>query len=486
MQMINIKQLYNSPDLPASIEKVFQYYDAKQAVAYGNDKYTYSVLFSDYQKTIEWLTNVPTKQLVLVKIKNSYNSLSILLGCIVADFIPLFCDPVWTHTEIIETAQRHSVDYILTDDELINNKGDFIILSSYHEFKLYNLNLNHIKTEIHLLPETAFCRFTSGSTGFSRCLQFSWQAYLNANYSWWDAIQLNQNDRVLCLATLNNGLAFNTSILTTLFAGGMLIFHKGFIIPSNLQKTILLHHPTVLVAFPFVYNILKNDKVLNKDSCSLRIAVSSASKLDEESDTIWEDKFGFRICNYYGAAEVGPCTFNNGSEIGSLGKPLLGVEILIDENENNRIKIKTNSISLGFLDQTQPYFYEKLDANGYYLTSDSGHFSENNNLYIDGRIDKIINIEGRKIDPVEVEKMIKTLEDISNVIVLKYDSENRSLLAAIIESSSNNLNPEEIRKFCAKHLAPYKIPQKIKIVEKLPLSENGKVPYIKYIQILEN
>ena len=76
-------------------------------------------------------------------------------------------------------------------------------------------------------PATQVCRFTSGTTGRPKCLEFSGDAVVSAARNWVLGTGMTGEDRTLCLAALSNGLAFNTSLLSTFLAGGELHFLKG-------------------------------------------------------------------------------------------------------------------------------------------------------------------------------------------------------------------------------------------------------------------
>lgn len=71
---------------------------------------------------------------------------------------------------------------------------------------------------------TEVCRFTSGTTGRPKCLEFSGEAVHAAAVNWIEGTGMTKGDRTLCLAALSNGLAFNTSLLSTLLVGGNFTF----------------------------------------------------------------------------------------------------------------------------------------------------------------------------------------------------------------------------------------------------------------------
>jgi acyl-coenzyme A synthetase/AMP-(fatty) acid ligase len=334
---------------------------------------------------------------------------------------------------------------------------------------------------VPLRDDTAFGRFTSGTTGFSRCLQFRNQAALAAAASWCEATEISFRDRVLCLATLNNGLAFNTSIFSVLLSGGMLAFHQGMLMRRPLSKTLANVDPTILVSFPFVYELMAGRKSGNTKQRTLRLAVSSAAPLSEKVRIKWKEDTGLGICDYYGLAEVGPCTFNDGFVPHSVGVALNGVSFAITGEEGQevnagqagQIRVKTNSMASDYLDRLQPSFTRNLDSRNYYITRDLGRLTSDNRLLLQGRIGRVVNVAGRKIDPAEIEAVIRQMSGVHDVVVQGEDHLGRMFLSAYIESST--VLRQEVVEFCASHIAQYKIPQRIVILPELPRSSAGKI-----------
>ena len=94
---------------------------------------------------------------------------------------------------------------------------------------------------------------------------------------------------------------------------------------------------------------------------------------------------GINVVESYGSSETsGGCVYN--------GTPLAGVEIKVDES--NRIAIKGKVVS-----------YELIDGDGWYYTSDIGHF-ENEKLVVDGRADDVVITGGENISLTAIERVL--------------------------------------------------------------------------------
>lgn len=470
------------PSIWKKLETSCNLYADKVAVCMGNEEWTYGTLLEHTAYIRQWLESKTEKDPILFVPKNQPSSLAFILGSIASTKVPIFADPAWTSSELKEIIRRCAIKTVVWEGKLPDGLTQLSFQAKLGTYRLYRVDVPEEEMHpINLLEGTAFGRFTSGSTGFSRCLQFSSQAALEAATSWREAASLSEDDRVLCLATLNNGLAFNTSLLSVFLSGGLLLFHPGRLIPSALNKTFASAKPTVLVAFPFVYELLIKSSDSFSSLSELRLAVSSSAQFSSSVRDKWKEATNLSICDYYGLVEVGPCTFNDGSDPDSVGSPLPGVSFAVTAEDGTflptgevgRIRVKTKSMALGYLDVNKSLFSANVDDNGYYMTRDIGLLTPKGKVVLKGRLGRMINVAGRKIDPAEVEAKLREMPGVQEVVVCGEESANRTLLAAYIESSS--VIQDEVIEFCISHLAQYKIPQSITILPKLPRSSTGKI-----------
>jgi acyl-CoA synthetase (AMP-forming)/AMP-acid ligase II len=452
------------------------------AVCRGEETWSYGRLLEEADGVRRRLAGEVDRGPVLFVARNTPSSLAFLIGSIAGGKVPLLADPAWGARELEGVIRRCGARAVAWDG---GPAADLACVGPASERG--GIALSRVSgpegflAPTRLEPDTAFGRFTSGTSGHARCLQFRARAALAAAASWREAAGLSARDRVLCLATLNNGLAFNTSLLALLLAGGTLTFHAGRLLASSVARTLAAVDPTVLVAFPFVFESLVGRKAGPLQARRLRLAVSSAAPLSAVVRQRWEDETGLRICDYYGLAEVGPCTFNDGSRPGSVGVALPGVSLAITDADGaempagavGRIRVQTPSMASGYLDTAGPDFAEAVDQRGYYVTQDLGLLTPEGDLVLGGRIGRLVNIAGRKIDPAEVEAALRELPGVRDAVVRGEVSGERTVLAAYLEGTA--VSREEVVRFCLGRLAQYKIPQLITILPRLPRSSAGKI-----------
>jgi acyl-coenzyme A synthetase/AMP-(fatty) acid ligase len=454
----------------------------KAAVCRGEAAWSYDLLWRKAQDAGRRLAEEVGRGPVLFVAQNTPASLAFLLGAISSGTVPLLADPAWNAHELDGIIGRCGVRAVAWDGTAPGNLAGLGAVSVCEGISLARVDLPESnQAATRLRDDTAFGRFTSGTSGFARCLQFRAEAALAAAASWRQAAELSASDRVLCLATLNNGLAFNTSVLALLLTGGTLAFHPGRLVASSLLRSLAAVQPTVLVAFPFVYEVLVGRKGSARDIPGLRLAVSSAAPLPEGVRDRWREDTGLAVCDYYGLAEVGPCTFNDGARPESVGVPLPGVTFAVTAEDGRelpdgqvgRVRVQTGSMASDYLEAAGPAFADNIDARGYYVTRDLGLLTADGHLVLKGRTGRTVNVAGRKIDPAEVEAALREMPGVAGAVVRGEEAGGRTLLAAYVESAT--ISREAVVAFCVGRLAAYKVPQRVAVVPRLPRSSAGKI-----------
>ena len=338
-------------------------------------------------------------------------------------------------------------------------------------------------------PDTEVCRFTSGTTGRPKCLEFSGDAVVSAARNWILGTAMS-GDRTLCLAALSNGLAFNTSLLSTFLAGGELHFLKGGPLTRPVARRIAESGITRLVAFPTLYrNFVADGGPERSAMATLRHAISAGAPLWPDVREEFRFRYGLDISDYYGIAETGPCTFERhaGYHTG-LGEPLPGAEIRIADSAGNaddpasadeagEVLVRTASMASGYLNH--PGMFEaRVDVEGFYHSGDRGRLVDGR-LVLVGRTQDHINVAGRKIDPTEIVAVVSALAGVADAVAFPDEDLNREALVHLVVVATPAVPGEEVTKAalaeaCRSRLAPWKVPGRISFVQEIPRTGIGK------------
>ena len=121
---------------------------------------------------------------------------------------------------------------------------------------------------------------------------------------------------------------------------------------------------------------------------------------------------------------------------------------------------------------------ESIDSKGWVITGDLGIIDEEGYLEIVGRVKDVIIRGGENIFPKEIENALLTHPNVQDVQVIGVDDSitGEEVMACIIlEDPDQILSRTDVYEYLHGHLAYFKIPTYVKIVEEFPLTATGKV-----------
>lgn len=339
------------------------------------------------------------------------------------------------------------------------------------------LPLSRVEPRFTPRPDTEVCRFTSGTTGRPKCLEFSGHAVVSAARNWVLGTGMTDEDRTLCLAALSNGLAFNTSLLSTFLAGGAIHFLKGVPLTRPVARRIEEAGITRLVAFPTLYrNFVAPGGPDRSAMATLKHAISAGAPLWPDVREEFRNRYGLDISDYYGIAETGPVTFErDASHHSGLGQPLPGAEIRIAEEEGDvgEVLVRTASMASGYLNHPG-LFEQRVDSQGFYHSGDRGRLVDGR-LHLVGRTQDHINVAGRKIDPTEIVAVVSALDGVADAVAFPDEDLNREALVHLVVVASNGeVTKGTVADACRSRLAPWKVPGRISFVQEIPRTGIGK------------
>ncbi len=192
--------------------------------------------------------------------------------------------------------------------------------------------------------------------------------------------------------------------------------------------------------------------------------------------------------NYYGMTESSPLgstllpkDFER--KINTIGVPHTGIEIRIVDDEDRglpageagEILMRGPSVMKGYF-RNEEKTAEVL-RNGWLHTGDIGKLDDEGFLYFIDRKKDVIKTGGENVSSQEVEGILYRHEKIlqAAVIGLPHEYWGEVVSAVIVPKPGMAITEEEIIAYCKNNLAGYKVPKKIIVIEKMPMSPTGKI-----------
>lgn len=213
----------------------------------------------------------------------------------------------------------------------------------------------------------------------------------------------------------------------------------------------------------------------------LRYLVVGAGVINEELFSDFQNCFGIVLSANYGSSETGGIiTRVDAESFPSIGLPMDGVVVEIRGETGEKLKPGTEGeIWVKAKSMMNRYYHKKevYDERGYFFTGDLARVDNKGNVYITGRVKNIINIGGKKVNAVYVENILKTHPAIQDAVVIgkkRLDGEE-CLVSAI--TVCEEIEVKDIYQFLQDKIEQYMIPTVIRILDKIPKNNMGKVQY---------
>lgn len=313
--------------------------------------------------------------------------------------------------------------------------------------------------------------FTSGTTAISKAVMLSQKNICSDIYSLSCMAKVTSEDRFLSFLPLHHTFEstctflYGTSVgITVVFTDGLKYIAKnlkefnitGFVcVPLVLEiiykklckeiekqgKTNSVKFGRNLANFLLKFNIDIRPKlfkqILDQIDPNLHILIAGGAPMDKEAVQGFVD-FGINLLQGYGLTETSPVLAGENDKFkkaGSVGFPLPGIEIKIDNPDENgigEILAKAPTVMLGYYENEQAT--KDVFKDGWFCTGDLGKFDKDGFLFITGRKKFVIVLKnGKKVFPEESEMLINKLPFVTESMVFGIpDNDNDTKLCAKI------------------------------------------------------
>ena len=97
-------------------------------------------------------------------------------------------------------------------------------------------------------------------------------------------------------------------------------------------------------------------------------------------------------------------------------------------------------------------------------------------FFFKGRADDVINFEGLKFYPIEVEQALLAHPAVTEAAVFGWPHRRQGEVAVAFVVATQGLTVPELQAFCRQQIADFKVPRRIAFVDKMPRNPTGKIP----------
>jgi long-chain acyl-CoA synthetase len=220
---------------------------------------------------------------------------------------------------------------------------------------------------------------------------------------------------------------------------------------------------------------------------TLKVAISGGASMPVEVLKQFEEKLQVPVIEGYGLSESSPVAAFNHLEFerkpGSIGQPLPGVTMkVVDKNghelpigQEGELVIRGHNVMKGYYKKPQETATTIID--GWLHTGDIVRFDDEGYIYVVDRLKELIISGGYNVYPREVEEIYMKHPSVHLVAVIgvEHPRFGEEVKAFVILKEGHSVSEKELIKWSKQHLADYKCPKHLEIVEALPMTATGKI-----------
>ena len=338
--------------------------------------------------------------------------------------------------------------------------------------------------------DVALVLHTSGSTGRPKRVPLKHRNLAVSVQNIVNTYKLTPDDVSLCVMPLFHVHGLMASTMSTLFTGGTLVVPSKFN-PLSFWRTVRDHRATWYSAVPTMHQLLlarlgkNNEKPAGAEF--LRFIRSCSAPLPVEAAQRMETVFGAPVLEAYGMTEASHQMASNplppaAHKFGTVG-PGTGVRIAIMDPNGNMVSggkqgevvIQGPNVIDGY--ENNPEANASSFTNGWFHTGDEGILDAEGYLRLVGRIKELINRGGEKIGPPEIDEVLLSHPSIAEAVCfgVPHPTWGEEVAAAVVLKEGESATEGDILGYCREHLAEFKSPKKIHVVQQIPRTATGKV-----------
>jgi acyl-CoA synthetase (AMP-forming)/AMP-acid ligase II len=474
-------------------------YRDEPAIVDGDQRISYGELSERVQSAREFLRsalNPKPGDVIAVSLDNSWQFVACIfamseLGCVIMP-----CNPQWRAVELRVFAARlgfrsavieprfspeweQILDVIPNDRLLTADRIPVQGKASGASSPSAIVSVNEDAPALYLS--------TSGSTGTPRLVPRSHRNLTENAKSLSAWLNVGPGRRFLSVVPFHYSHGLNNNLMLPLLSGATLVMMRQFS-PGACAELVHRQKVDTLFGSPFIYGSMAECDPAALST--LQHCFSAGGRMPTSVVERWRDRFGVFVRQFYGMSEAGVIALERGGQtpapsVGAcIGEPVRGVEVIVlaaggqslERGEIGELAIRSESLMSGYLGE--PQLTRSLFHNGFFRTGDLGYFDSDGNLYLTGRLGRVMNIAGVKVDPVELERVVEMLPNVESchVDTVPNGRGGDVIRARVVPRQGLPVTRQEVIEQCRRQLAEYKFPRIIEFLEATPVTIAGKVP----------
>lgn len=321
---------------------------------------------------------------------------------------------------------------------------------------------------------------SSGSTGTPAIYFRSQELLVRRAEFRAQSLGITADDVLLSARPFNSGSSINSHVVMPIAAGCKIVVQERF---QRFQAAdaISRERVSVLYTVPFVFELLASiPSDYPADFSSLRLCISGSAPLAPSVASAFSRRFGVEIRQRYGGSHIHPAfTYNFAGVPGAVGQTFGPFPIAVRDDDGaeqpagiiGEIAFDYDRVARSW----KKYLKDNPNRRGRYIyTGDLGRTDKDGNVYIVGRKSPFIKVRGNRVEPAEVESVLRSHPAVQEAFVfaIHRGEPNEAVGAVVLAPGADEA---ELLRHCARRMDGYKCPRKILLRSALPRTAHGKV-----------
>ncbi len=328
---------------------------------------------------------------------------------------------------------------------------------------------------------------TSGTTGVPKFCEHAQVAHQLIGTSLVQRARITRDDVVGAIGPLSGGAALFGFLCPALVgASGMLL---DWFDAEEALKMIERERVTVAIVVPAqLIAMLRHPSLSKYDLSSVRVVRAGGAATPPNIAAEAEEKMGCKVVPGAGsmdALSISQSTLDDSPEVRftTAGRAALGNEVrLVDEQENDvargevgEIRVRGACTASGYYRDVEATIeaWGELGEGGWWRSGDLARFDEHGNIVFAGRKKDVIMRGAQNIYPMEIEYLLFSHPKVGQVAIVGMEDlmMGEKACAYVVPKPGQEFSFDEMVSFLkGKNIAPYKLPERLEIVDRMPVA----------------
>lgn len=335
--------------------------------------------------------------------------------------------------------------------------------------------------------------YTSGTTGKPKACAHTHRTVMTScvGSSLWR--RTNPSSVYLAVAPLFHLLGLQNNVNSAIFWGGTIVLMPRW---DREAAAVLIerHRVSFWAALPaMLVDFFAQPGIEARDLSSLTVVTGGGAATPQHVNDILKQRYGLDYVEGYGLTESANFLCANPlhkPKKGCLGVPTFGVDLrIIDpdslwpvpQGQAGEIVVHAAQIMLGYWNHpgANAESFIVIDGKRFFRTGDLASMDEEGYVFMRDRLKRMINASGFKVWPAEVEAALHSHPSILEACVIASPDERRgeTVKAVVTLRRGSKDDSASLLAWCRKHMATYKAPRIVQIVDALPKNATGKIAW---------